>query len=1420
MKVVKVGFLILFICSCVSAATIRVPQDQATIQAGINAAANGDTVLVAPGVHSGKFSVINKAVFVRSSGGAEVTFLEWGLGNGTQILFSNATGGSLEGFEIRDESFTTSEAIVLNNASINILKNRFINLGSYSDFLLIGGDFPSVVEVRENIFARITAENAMLLVLGGAVADITNNTIYNTRRGVVTYTNGSKVKNNVISHCFHYGYYNGSYTVEENFNCFWGNLSNRYDGGAVNATDVLQNPLFEDESINDFRLATDSPCINAGDPSPSYNDSDGSRNDIGARITGKSKLGDLPDTLFFSYSLWFYPTYEMAQCISLCNVGTATLNWATTILGSLEFAPSVCSGYDQLCCGCDDQVQSIGVIPPQKCDCIKLSASWLLPSGGGYTANVIVANLDEPSDVDTITVIVQEDVPIDPCLTYDVIGQGGGSAFHTSDQVELNIRVGGPLPDTVYVELTSTELPPMDWVATHIDPEIPWLSFSADESQSSTVDTAKFWVNENAFDLMPGQYSASARLGCYSCECYGGAWNYVDLRFNLNTIEYQNAYVSCDNGNDNKSGTLLNPFRTIAHAIATVDTSDTVFVFPGECQQTVIIAKPVNLISLEGPDVTTIRGVPGYRCIFVDGVVEDTVRIEGFTITGGSPNQLDDLYYNGGGGILAHYSLVSIDNCVVVDNVAETSGGGILFRKNTDFRLTNSTVCHNRSLTSSGGGVATVDAAGGTITRTAISGNNAALNGGGVFFWGGTPEYYGRNLVMANNVVVSNLATEGGAGIGARRADLDLRNNIVVNNQRASGVNPLFGVYASESSLVTTNNYNGVFANVGGLNYSPGIVVGTHSLSAAPQFTGDTACVSFALDPCSPFVDRGDPSIAPLPSGGAQSDIGLTDISAEDCEYRLNRVWVGPINYIDCNRLSVPVWFVNEVDVIAAITVPLLWTSSQIVYDSIRWQGSRVDNWEVNLATANNANRTLLIGATRFEAAPASPDSGLLCQLFFHSQGLLEGANVCFDTTFIPPGGEFVFADIEARTLYPSYQTHCFDFAPPCARVNIPNGGELYVGHNIEMLAWKLLSDEVDSTVVRLSTDGGATFSSVVQTVNGPDTSLAWYVPVLWEEDCRIQVTQYRPGGIVEQDQSDEMFTLHSIADVDCSNQLNIVDVLCLINYIFPTVTDPCDCIDRAKDVNCDTKFNIVDVVHLVNFIFSGGAGPCPDMPIAGKLTIPTLALATSANEREDAIILSTNSDFELAAVELDLTIPARSVSSVELLNEGTSLQLFWSATSNNAIKIGVIDPTGQSLIGAGATSLIKVNLTDASSDGNYSVSGIAVDREAAEYSFASLTAVSVLPVNYRLEQNQPNPFNPATSIAYSLPMYGHVELTVFNILGNQVRTLVDASMPAGTYVARWDGRSESNEPMPSGVYFCRLKSGSFEETKKMLLLK
>jgi hypothetical protein len=93
-------------------------------------------------------------------------------------------------------------------------------------------------------------------------------------------------------------------------------------------------------------------------------------------------------------------------------------------------------------------------------------------------------------------------------------------------------------------------------------------------------------------------------------------------------------------------------------------------------------------------------------------------------------------------------------------------------------------------------------------------------------------------------------------------------------------------------------------------------------------------------------------------------------------------------------------------------------------------------------------------------------------------------------------------------------------------------------------------------------------------------------------------------------------------------------------------------------------------------------------------------------------------------------------------------------------------------------------------------------------------------PRSYRLEQNSPNPFNPTTTIRYSLPERSNVELAVFGVDGGLVRVLESGSKPEGTFEATWDGRDASGRPVASGVYFYRLKAGSFAETRKMVLIK
>ena len=94
------------------------------------------------------------------------------------------------------------------------------------------------------------------------------------------------------------------------------------------------------------------------------------------------------------------------------------------------------------------------------------------------------------------------------------------------------------------------------------------------------------------------------------------------------------------------------------------------------------------------------------------------------------------------------------------------------------------------------------------------------------------------------------------------------------------------------------------------------------------------------------------------------------------------------------------------------------------------------------------------------------------------------------------------------------------------------------------------------------------------------------------------------------------------------------------------------------------------------------------------------------------------------------------------------------------------------------------------------------------------------VPTSYALNQNYPNPFNPSTEVSFALKADGNVRLSVYNVLGQQVRTLVDEWMPAGNHSVTWDGRSNDGSPAASGIYFYRIQANDFVDTRKMTLLK
>lgn len=109
-----------------------------------------------------------------------------------------------------------------------------------------------------------------------------------------------------------------------------------------------------------------------------------------------------------------------------------------------------------------------------------------------------------------------------------------------------------------------------------------------------------------------------------------------------------------------------------------------------------------------------------------------------------------------------------------------------------------------------------------------------------------------------------------------------------------------------------------------------------------------------------------------------------------------------------------------------------------------------------------------------------------------------------------------------------------------------------------------------------------------------------------------------------------------------------------------------------------------------------------------------------------------------------------------------------------------------------------------------------APDLGAIESDYVSgINSVDEIPQSYSLAQNYPNPFNPKTTISYSIPSQLYVTLKIYDLLGNEVKTLVNEKRSSGKHIVEFDGTG-----LASGIYFYRLQAGSYMETKKLILLK
>ena len=95
-----------------------------------------------------------------------------------------------------------------------------------------------------------------------------------------------------------------------------------------------------------------------------------------------------------------------------------------------------------------------------------------------------------------------------------------------------------------------------------------------------------------------------------------------------------------------------------------------------------------------------------------------------------------------------------------------------------------------------------------------------------------------------------------------------------------------------------------------------------------------------------------------------------------------------------------------------------------------------------------------------------------------------------------------------------------------------------------------------------------------------------------------------------------------------------------------------------------------------------------------------------------------------------------------------------------------------------------------------------------------------ITPKEFALHQNYPNPFNPETNIRFDLAENTHASLSIFNLVGQKVATLINKTMDAGTYNVKWQGVNDNGSSLPTGMYIYELKTSKFHSVKKLVLVK
>jgi hypothetical protein len=348
------------------------------------------------------------------------------------------------------------------------------------------------------------------------------------------------------------------------------------------------------------------------------------------------------------------------------------------------------------------------------------------------------------------------------------------------------------------------------------------------------------------------------------------------------------------------------------------------------------------------------------------------------------------------------------------------------------------------------------------------------------------------------------------------------------------------------------------------------------------------------------------------------------------------------------------------------------------------------------------------------------------------------------------------------------------------------------------------------------------------------DDAIPWTTHSIYLENGRESIDPNPDFGSLPLVTDSGIVEIDKYGDVNLDKIIDVADAVNIVAYILENYGFTRRQFDVA-DVITNDSVNVFDLVGVMNLIFGIPISPAPPPPSPTDTAVILLAYNDVTSGASDILtIASEQVPVELAGVQLEVSYDPETVElgvpSLTQYNENFALSYRDDGNGRMLVILyhGAPFKTDE-LIQTGASDLVYLPITARSDITSGDISQIRVSE--ALFSTSSSASINVngidrfedvnLPLTFVLDQNYPNPFNPETWIAFSLSVGSNVDLSIFNVLGQHVKTLVKGEMEASQrHQVMWDATDELGTRVATGVYLYRLQVGDENQVRKMLLLK